>query len=110
MAKLVIAGGRDFIGTEKDFEHIADLCKKYLITEIVSGCARGADWFGERCADRLSLPIKRFPANWDRHGKSAGYIRNEQMARYTDYVHLFPGGRGTKMMLELTLKYNKKLI
>lgn len=108
--RLVIAGGRDFIGTENDFEHISDLCIKYCVTEIVSGCARGADQFGENCAARLNIPVKYFPADWEKHGKSAGYIRNHEMAVYTNLVHLFPGERGTKMMLDLSLKLGKKLI
>lgn len=126
MSKLVIAGGRDFIGTEDDFHHIDDLCDYYEITEIVSGKAKGADLFGEECANRLNIPVKPFPADWDnleapgaiirytKYGKpynaKAGTDRNEQMAIYTDYVHLFPGGSGTKSMHDLAIKYHKPLI
>ncbi|MDA3886132.1 MAG: SLOG family protein [Candidatus Delongbacteria bacterium] len=110
MFSLVIAGGREFVGTEEDFKLISKLCIRYNITEIVSGRARGADQFGEICAERLGLPVKYFPADWNRHGKSAGYIRNAEMARYTDYVHCFPGGKGTQHMINLTIKYSKILI
>ena len=110
MAKLVIAGGRDFVGTIEDAELIADLCDTYEITEIVSGCAKGADRFGEECAKILGLPVKLFPADWNKYGKSAGYRRNEQMAIYTDFVHTFPGGSGTQHMRDIAIKYNKPLI
>ena len=35
---------------------------------------------GYRLAKEFKLPLKEFPADWERFGKSAGYIRNEQMA------------------------------
>ena len=127
MSKLVIAGGTDFIGTVNDFVIIKNLVEYYEITEIVSGCAPGADKFGECCADLLNLKIKRFPADWDnlttpgayikytRYGKPynalAGPNRNEQMAKYTDFVHTFPdGGTGTNNMRKFAIQYHKPLI
>lgn len=124
--RLVIAGALDFIGTEKDFNIICQLVIDYNITEIISGTARGADQFGEQCAKRLNLPIARFPADWDNisvpdaivkqskygtlYNAMAGPIRNEQMAKYTDYVHTFSGDKGTESMRRLAIKYNKPLI
>lgn len=126
MAKLVIAGGLEFVGTETDFNTICQLVIDYNITEIVSGTARGADQFGEQCAKRLKLPVTRFPADWDnisvpgalirqtKYGKLynalAGPNRNELMAKYTDYVHTFSGDRGTTNMRSLAIKYHKPLV
>lgn len=110
MSKLIIAGGRDFIGTDKDLKLLADLCDRYKITEIVSGCAKGADTFGEHFANLFNLSITRFPADWNKWGKSAGYRRNYQMAQYTDYVHCFPGGKGTQHMRNIAIQLNKPLI
>ena len=50
--------------------------------EIISGTAKGADKLGEAFADKCHIKVKRFPADWITYGKSAGYIRNEQMAKY----------------------------
>lgn len=71
--------------------------------EIVSGTARGADQLGERYAFERGLPVKQFPADWDQHGKSAGYIRNAQMAEYADAAVIFWDGtsRGSKHMIDL---------
>ena len=71
--------------------------------EIVSGTARGADQLGERYAIERGLPVKQFPADWDRYGKSAGYKRNAQMAEYADAAVIFWDGtsRGSKHMIEL---------
>lgn len=92
--KLIIAGGRDYKLTAGDWERLG----KIQISEIVSGCAAGADKGGEYYADQHGLPVSRFPADWDMHGKAAGPIRNRQMAEYADGVALFKGGRGTSSM------------
>lgn len=54
----------------------------FTITEVVSGCATGADTLGERWAKENHIPVKKFQADWDAHGKAAGPIRNRQMAAY----------------------------
>lgn len=74
----------------------------FRITEVVSGCAAGADLFGEQWARAHMIPIKRFPADWRLHGKSAGPIRNQQMADYADQLIAVWDGvsRGTKDMIE----------
>ena len=77
------------------------------ITEVVSGCAAGADLFGEQWAKAKMIPIKRFPADWRKHGKSAGPIRNRQMADYADQLIAVWDGvsRGTADMIERA-RYN----
>ena len=92
--KTIIAGGRDYILSQQDYEYLDTL----PITEVVCGCATGADTCGEEWAKRKRIPVERFPADWQRYGKSAGYIRNEKMAKYAQACVLFPGGKGTKNM------------
>lgn len=74
--------------------------------EIVSGTARGADQLGERYAAERGLSIKRFPADWDRDGKSAGYLRNVRMAEYADAAIVFWDGvsKGSKHMVDVAKK------
>ena len=97
--KTIIAGGREYLFQAQDIEKLNEL--KDAITEVVSGCARGADTEGEKWADKNNIPVKKFPANWDKWGKSAGYRRNEEMAKYADAVILFPGGKGTGHMHDI---------
>lgn len=52
------------------------------ITEVISGGAKGIDYLGEKWAQANKIPIKRFEADWDREGRSAGPKRNERMIRY----------------------------
>ena len=108
--KMVIAGGRDFEGNLADVERIHKAVRNYMITEIVSGCANGADLFGEKAAEIMNIPVKRFPADWVRWKHMAGPIRNKQMAKYTDYVFLFYGGKGTTSMRNEAIKAGKKII
>lgn len=105
--RIIIAGGRDFA----DYELVKNTLDKYLKdikgeVVIISGTARGADQLGERYAKENNLMVKRFPADWDRYGKSAGPIRNDQMAKYASetkgVLFAFWDGksRGTKNMIE----------
>lgn len=80
--KTIIAGSRDIV----NMDHImfAISVSGFHITEVVSGTARGVDRLGEEWAKANSVPVKSFPADWDRYGKSAGHRRNTEMALYAD--------------------------
>lgn len=110
MTKLIIAGSRNF----QDYTLLCNVLDKlpYTITEIVSGTCRGADLLGERYALEHNIPIKRFPANWDLYGKSAGPIRNKQMAIYADkaVVFYYPDSRGSLNMINNMHRYNKEVL
>lgn len=101
--RVIIAGSRDIT----DFDMLRELYDRcgVDITEVVSGTARGVDRLGEQLAAELGVPIKRFPADWNRHGKSAGYIRNSDMADYADALLLLWDGRskGSGHMKQLAI-------
>ena len=46
---------------------------------LVHGGARGADTIAAQCARELGWDIEEHPADWGRHGKKAGPIRNQEM-------------------------------
>jgi len=83
--------------------------------EIVSGRANGADRLGELFAKDYNLKIKYFPADWDLYGKSAGYRRNGDMAKYAAedngvLVAFWDGkSKGTKHMIDTANKYKMKV-
>ncbi len=83
--------------------------RAYFCTEIVSGCARGVDRLGEQLAEKCGIAVKRFPADWDRFGKSAGIKRNLQMAEYADCLIAIwvDNSPGTKHMIEAMEKLSK---
>lgn len=105
--KVIIAGGRDYHLTDEDFRKLDRVHAQIGITEVVSGCQRGADRGGELWAARRHIPVKPFPADWPKHGKRAGPIRNKAMAAHVGpegLCILFPGGKGTESMREEAIK------
>lgn len=80
-------------------------------TEVVSGGARGVDLAGEKFAQWTERKLTVFPADWDKHGKSAGHIRNKQMAEYGDVLLLIWDGesRGSANMKMNMEKLNKPI-
>ena len=112
MFKVIVAGGRDFINYEllkTKLDKILSNISDEII--IVSGKARGADSLGERYARENNYKIAEFPAQWDKFGKRAGYIRNEEMAKYADACVCFWDyqSKGTKHMINLAKAYSLKL-
>ena len=109
--KIIIAGGRDF----NDYDTLQSYCDSMLANqetvEIVSGTAKGADKLGERYAKDRGHKLTLFPADWNNLGKSAGYIRNKQMAEYADALIAFwdKRSKGTKHMIDLATKMGLKI-
>lgn len=111
--KIIIAGGRNF----NDYKLLSSKLYYYLDNlktsevEIISGACKGADLLGENFAKETDTKVKRFPADWDKYGKSAGYKRNVQMAEYADALVAFWDGKskGTKHMIDLAKKEGLKI-
>lgn len=80
-----------------------DAVKMFEPTIIIQGDAKGGDEIGVFTAETLRIPCLNFPADWDKYGKAAGYIRNKQMLDEgkPDLVVAFPGGKGTTNMVKL---------
>jgi YspA, cpYpsA-related SLOG family len=70
---------------------------------VIEGGARGADRIARTEARGLGLHVATVAALWERYGRSAGYRRNEAMARLRpNLVYAYPlGGPGTARMIEL---------
>lgn len=101
---ILIAGTRSF----DDYELMKKVCDTAfpILSEIgniviVSGAASGADRLGERYAYENNYKVLRFPADWKKHGRAAGPIRNAEMAAIADFFILFWDGysAGSENML-----------
>jgi len=109
--KVIIAGGRNFNDYDSLKNKLDTILSNQKEVTIVSGTARGADRLGERYAEENHHKVEKYPAMWDIYGKSAGYKRNEEMAKIADSCVVFWDGksRGTKHMIDLAKKFNLKL-
>ena len=119
--RIVIAGSREFVNYPLGEDFIIECIRKLPqfdkdLAEIVSGTAKGADKIGEEFSYNYNITVKQFPADWDNYGSRAGYIRNEQMAKYASeegyigvLIALWDGkSKGTKNMIDNANKYGLK--
>lgn len=109
MFKVIIAGSREF----DNYDMLKEKCDKILSRKvnegeeivIVSGTAKGADTLGEKYAEERGYKIERYPANWDKYGKKAGYLRNKKMAEVSNACIVFLSSKaenkGSKMMISI---------
>ncbi len=107
MNKVIVAGGRDFDDWDYLIREMSAFDKwRGGAAEIVSGCAPGADRLGERFAEAWNWHLTKFPADWAKYKRGAGFYRNKQMAEYADVLVAFWDGEsnGTKHMIDTALK------
>lgn len=123
--RIIIAGGRDFDDIEKAEQeinlYVNSICCEFDEVIVISGACSdkkgaltftredgtkvyGADGLGERVALWNGWTVEPCPADWEKHGRSAGPIRNRFMAREKKATHamVFWDGqsRGSKNMIE----------
>ena len=102
MFRVIIAGSRNF----NDFELLEKKMLYFLQNKkdivVLCGGARGADDLGRQFAEKHGFMVEMFPAEWKKHGKRAGVVRNRQMAAAADACVCFWDGssRGTANMIE----------
>lgn len=80
--RVIIAGSRDL--HSELLVHEAVAAAGFDITTLVNGGADGIDLVAYRWAEDMGIPIAEYPADWKRHGRAAGPIRNRQMAENAD--------------------------
>jgi hypothetical protein len=105
--KVIIAGSRNLC----KYEYIEEAIKKsnFKINTIISGGAKGIDKLGEKYALNNNIELIIYPADWNKYGKSAGYIRNTEMLKECNaLIAIWDGkSKGTKHMIEIVKKSNK---
>lgn len=101
--KVLVCGSRDFDQWARLFGVLDECLKKLPLMEVVEGEAKGADTYARQWAEERGVVVHKFPADWAKHGKAAGPIRNKQMLDSgVELVIAFPlstMGRGTGDMV-----------
>ena len=106
--RVLVCGGRDYKDEQRVFAELDDIGATYIIEggqrtrdpetgEIVGG----ADFFAYRYGSIRDVAGCTYGADWAKHGRAAGPIRNQRMLDEgkPDLVVAFPGGRGTADMV-----------
>lgn len=102
MKRIAVFGGRDLRCSVQIRSALDGVLAKHGPFIVVHGaCPTGADKIASQWARWRGLPEEPHPADWQVHGRRAGPLRNEVMARSgLDGAVAFPGGRGTADMLK----------
>ena len=77
--RLLVCGSRKWTRDGELFAILDRLNARRKIDVVIHGCARGADRMAGEWARSRGIPEERYPADWDRHGRAAGPLRNAQM-------------------------------
>lgn len=96
--KILVCGDRNWSDRDKILARLYELGEDVT---VIHGACRGADQLAGQVAKSLGYRVLEFPADWDKHGKSAGPIRNRLMLdQKPDLVIAFhsnlDSSRGTK--------------
>lgn len=100
--RILITGSRTWTDTQAiDYAISHALADHDRPAVVVTGGARGADELAATLAPTYGPDVtcERWPADWNRHGKAAGAIRDQEMVDAGAHVCLaFPLGeaRGTR--------------
>ena len=77
--KVLVCGDRNWTHVDSIYDYLKALSLACHITEVMHGCARGADQIAGEVAEGLGIDVAEYPAEWDKYGKRAGMLRNRVM-------------------------------
>lgn len=106
--RVIVCGTREGVRPDVLAVTLATVVRLHgPIATIVQGGARGVDAQAADWARRNGVRVEEHPANWELHGKSAGPIRNREMARLgANLCVCFPGaGPGTWDMVDVVARH-----
>lgn len=108
---LIVAGSRTFENDDVVFGCL-DRLSADIDMIIHGGCPTGPDAIADAWAWRCEHEVKRFPADWKKHGRAAGPIRNREMAKFGTHLLAFWDGNspGTKSMIDIAEEYDVQTI
>jgi hypothetical protein len=98
---VLVCGGRDYADWQMVINTLANIRRTRGIRVLMHGGAPGADALADRWGRLANVAMEVYKADWKKHGRAAGPLRNERMLKTgkPDLVVAFPGGRGTADMV-----------
>lgn len=103
--RIGVIGSRNF----RDFDLLCDVLSGYDPKVIVSGGAQGADKLAEEWARKNNIDTLIFKPDWEKFGRSAGFVRNKDIVENSDILIAFWDGKskGTANSIDLAKKMGK---
>src|SRR5262245_12281352 len=77
--RVLVTGSRTWTDTSAIREGLARAWGRGDAVLVSGACPRGADRLAEQCWTAWGGQVERWPADWARHGRSAGFRRNAAM-------------------------------
>lgn len=76
--RILVCGSRTFT----DGQFVWDVLRAYKahgVDVVITGMAKGADTHAVNWANANHVTLHEYPADWKKHGKKAGVLRNQVM-------------------------------
>jgi hypothetical protein len=113
--RILVCGGRDFSSVAAVYKVLDIQLRIHRHVTVIEGGAKGADALAANWVKNPgwagTIKHEQYPADWHKHGKAAGPIRNQQMLDTgIDLVLAFPGGRGTADMIQRAQKAGVEVV
>jgi Protein of unknown function (DUF2493). len=109
--RILITGSRDWDDKEIIDTALTEWWREVgypnEVTLVSGACPTGADRMCERSAAALRFRVERYPADWETHGKRAGFIRNSEMVKLgadVCFAFIKNGSRGASHTADLAVK------
>lgn len=81
MRRVLVTGSRDWADWMVIRAALVGVRHPIYPGTLVHGGARGADKMAAHVARDMGWLIEPHPADWDQHGKRAGFVRNAEMVK-----------------------------
>lgn len=108
MKRVLVTGSRDWEDYRAVLVAIYDAKIQFGKFILVSGnCPTGADRMAEKVCRSIDIEVELHPAEWDKYGKRAGFVRNAEMVNSgIDFCIAFirNNSPGATMTVELAKK------
>lgn len=115
MKKLLVSGSRTITDKHKVFHALDEMMSVMLKGEdvtIIEGGAKGVDTLARLYAIERKIPYEEHPADWNKNGRAAGYIRNVEMVKEADVALILWDGKskGTAHAMKICEKKGVKYL
>lgn len=76
--RILVCGSRDWNDKEAIIKRLLPFAAYEDVT-VIHGAAKGADSLAGDVAKMFGFKVEEYPADWEKHGRAAGPLRNRKM-------------------------------